>query len=232
MEQKYRVFAEDYNKMLDLVEKVDAEVVEKYKKIISKMPTSVIEMLPYKKEFCFEGEDLRIDKDCYDEMIEFQYTTYRKYFNASMNIYPYYEDELLEDDEDEEYEEIEIDPEIEDEEDGNIFIFSLTMTNTQGEAKIKFNFEEDNGKYKYVGAEQNGIELDYSVFVERREDEFFLVSKHLLNGVEIKKIEKSISYEELSEYACEEKELEEDVDFESLSAVDDEYLDEDNYNFD
>ena len=42
MEQKYRVFAEDYNKMLDLVEKVDDEVVEKNNKIISKMPTSVI----------------------------------------------------------------------------------------------------------------------------------------------------------------------------------------------
>lgn len=210
MEQKYRVFAEGYNKMLDLVEMVDSELLEKYKKVISKMPASVIEMLPYKKEFCYQGEDLRIDKDCYDEMIEFQYTTYRKYFNASINIYPYYEDELLEDDEDEDNEEIEIDPEIEEEEDGDIFIFSLTMTNTQGEAKIKFNFEEENGQYKYVGAEQNGIELDCSVFVERRNDDYFLVSKHLLNGVEVKKIEKPISYEELVEYACEEKEIKDD----------------------
>ena len=61
MDQKYRVFAEDYNKMLDLVEMVDVEVAEKYKKIISKIPEKVIEKLPYEKEFCYQAEDLRID---------------------------------------------------------------------------------------------------------------------------------------------------------------------------
>lgn len=223
MEQKYRVFAEDYNKMLDLVEMVDIELADKYKKVISKIPVKVLEMLPHKKEFCYQAEDLRIDKDCYDEMIEFQYTTYRKYFNASMNIYPFYEDELLED-EDEEEKEVYIDPEIAEDEDGDIFIFSLTMTNTQGEAKIKFNFQENNGEYKYIGAEQNGVELDYSVFVERRDEDYFLVSKHTLNGIEVKKIEKPISYEELAEYACEEKEIEDDCDFEDCQV--------DEYNFD
>lgn len=226
MEQKFRVFTEDYNKMLDLVEMVDAEVANKYKKVISKIPENVLEMLPHKKEFCFQAEDLRIDKDCYDEMIEFQYTTYRKYFNASLNIYPYYEDELLEDDN----EEIYVDQEFEEDEDGDIFIFSLTMTNTQGEAKIKFNFEESDGEYNFVGAEQNGIELDYSVFVERREEDFYLVSRHKLNGIEIKKFEKPISYQELVEYACEEKELDDECDFEGCDF--EENCDFDNLDFD
>ena len=209
MEDKFMVFAEQYNKMLELVEKVDPYLANQYKKVITKMPVKVLERLPLNKEFSLEGEDFRVDYDRYDEMIEFQYTTYRKYFNASMNIYPYYDDELLEEEQDEEVEELYVDPEIAEDEDGDIFIFSLTMSNTQDEAKIKFNFENVNGEYKFIGAEKNGIELDCSVFIERRDEEFFLVSKHVLNGVEIKKIEKQISYEELLEYACYEEDVEE-----------------------
>ena len=84
--------------------------------------------------------------------------------------------------------------------------FSLTMTNVEDEAKIKINFAEQNGEYKYINTETKGIELDYSVFVERREnDEFFLVSKQNLNGVDFGKIEMPISYEKLLEYASEDE---------------------------
>lgn len=200
MEEKYRVFAEKYNKMLDLVEKVDPDLMKKYQKVMSKMPKYVLRKLGENKEFSCDGTDFRVDFDKYDEMIEFQYTTFKKYFNVSMNLYPYYDDELLEDDELDE--EIEIDPEIEDKEDGNLFIFSLNMTNTEDEAKIKINFEEKDGEYKYINTETAGLELDYSVFVEKLEnEEFRLVSRYTLNGVEAYKKELPISYDALQEYA-------------------------------
>jgi len=200
MEQKYKIFSEKYNRMLDLVEMVDTNLTNKYKKVVSKLPVNIINQLSEDKDFTCDGTDYRIDYDKYDEMIEFQYTTYRKYFNVSMNIYPFYSDDLLEEKEDDK--EVYVSPEIEDDEDGNLFIFSLTMTNAEDEAKIKINFEEKDGEYKYINTETNGMEMDYSVFIEKLEnEEFQLISKYSFNGVEVYKKVIPISYEELLEYS-------------------------------
>ncbi len=206
----YKVFADKYNKMFDLVEKVDPSLAKKYEKVMSKivakMSKNMLEKLENNKEFSCDGADFRIDFDKYDEMIEFQYTTYIKYLNVAMNIYPFYEDELLE--EDELDEDVEVSFELEDEEDGNLFIFSLSITNTEDDAKIKINFEENNGKYKYINTETAGLELDYSVFIEKLENEDFkLVSVYKLNGVEAYRKEVPISYEELCQYAVDENDL-------------------------
>lgn len=214
MDEKYRVFPEKYNKMLDLIEIVDEDLVIKYKKFISKLPVQVIEKMMFEKEFCFQAEDLRIEQDSYGEMMEFQCTTYRKFFNISLNIYPYYEDELLEEYDDE----FEIlDPEIAEDENEYIFIFSLTLTDCKDEPKVKINFEEVDGKYEYKETKIEGKEVEYSVFVERREDdEFFLISKCKFNGIEIKKKEKPISYDELVKYANYDEEDEINAEFDGL----------------
>jgi len=214
MEEKFRVFPENYNKMLDLVEKIDPDLVKKYEKIMTKMPNFVLNHIKENRDFSCDGTDFRVDLDKYDEMIEFQYTRYKKYFNASMNIYPYYEDELLEDDEDETDEEVEVDPELVDERDGDIFIFSLTMTNTEDEAKIRIDVEEKDGNYQFKGVGIKGVEIDHEVFVEKREDGLYLTSRQTLNGVQVYKKEMPMDFEELAEYACEESEEEEVDDYE------------------
>ena len=215
MKDEYKVFSEKYNKMLDLVEKVDPQLAAKYERFISKMPTTVVKKLKTKEKFVCDGEDYRVDFDSYGDMIEFQYTKYRKFFNTSMNIYPFYEDELLE--EDEEDDETEISPEIAEDEDGDLFIFSLTMTNCEEDATIKVNYELVDGKYIYKGTKLNGVELDYSVFIEKREEDFFLVRVEKLNGFDASKIEVPISYEELLEYAI----LEDEEEFQEDEEMDD-----------
>lgn len=135
-----------------------------------------------------------------------------------MDLYPFYDDELLEDFEEDE--EMEIDPEIAEDEDGNLLIFSLTFSNTLLQPDFRFNFAEKNGKYVYVGSKSDDIEIDFEVFVEKRDGEYYLTCKKSFNEIEVYKKEVEISYEELLEYAIVE-EIEEYDDEENETDIED-----------
>ena len=195
---------------------MDENLAKQYKKVITNLPDVIKNKLEMNKEFSCEGSDFKSALDKYSDMIAFEYVRYNNYLCTTINIYPYYEDTLL-DEVDDEGEEIYINPEIEDDEDGEIFIFSLNFANTDNEPMATPNFEEINGKYHFTGMSGKGVEIQYEVVIEKKDEELALVSRKTLNELPVYEKRIPMTYEELVEYAIVEDEqdlegLEKDVD--------------------
>ena len=130
-------------------------------------------------------------------MLEFDYTQYNKYLDVAIRMYPIYEEEFIDELDEELEEELDIDF-------GDMnqwFMFSLLISNAKGVAKLKVNYEEKDGKLIYKNAEINGVEIDYEVFLEKRNDDYFIMTTKYLNGHEIYKKEIPIELEDLRSYA-------------------------------
>lgn len=221
MLDRYKVFSEQHNKLLDLVEMVDQDLANKYQKFISSMPDDVYDLLDTKKKFAYKGDNCKVVLDRFDNMLEFEHVREDKYLCTSLNLYTFYEDDLL----DEVEYSIDIDPDIAEDQDDMLFLFSMTITNTTEEPEFKLTFEEVDGKYVYTGEKLNAqkLEIDYEVFIEKRDDEFYLICNKTLNGLHVYSKELPISYEALLEYAMDEEiedypdEDEDNIDYTELS---------------
>lgn len=227
MDNKYQIFADSYHKLFELVEQIDEEVIANYKKVVDKLPQKVFELMDEHKEFDYKGKNYTTSLVKYDDMIEFEHIVEGKDrpFVVTMYSYPFYADELLEDFEDSE---IELDPDIAEDEDGSMLIFSFTMSNTLKSPETKLYIEMVDGQYKCSRIEGGDLEIDYAVFIEKRDEEFFLTCKKSINELEIYKHEMPITYEELLDYALiegsNEYEEEEAIDVEGI--IFDEYMDD------
>ncbi len=198
MEEKFKFFADKYNKILDLIEIADVKLAKKYKEVLSIMPDAVINKLKNEDEFKGFAKDFQANLGFEDEMLEFDYTQYNKYLDVAIRMYPLYEEEFSDEFDDEIEEEFDIDF-------GDMnqwFIFSLTYSNVKGVAKLRFDYELKDGKLEHVKTEMNGVEIDYQVFVEKRDDKFFIMTTKYLNGNEIYKKETPISYDDLLLYSA------------------------------
>ncbi len=194
MEDKYKVFSEQYNNLLDLVEKVDEGVANQYKKFIDSLPNVILEKLATQKEFLCDGKDFRGILEVYEDELCFEYVKYGKYLSQTVNLKPFYEDELIDEDKSEE------------EKENELFIFSFTSINTEDEPNMKINYIEKDGKYNYVGSKMDGIELDTEIFIEKRDGELFLTSRKTFNDMEIFKKEVQVTYQELLDCVAYEEE--------------------------
>ena len=198
MEDKFKFFDDKYNKILELLEIADSKLAEKYVSTISSLPNAVIKKLESGTTFKGFATDFQSSLNFDDEMLEFDYTQYNKYYDVAIRIYPLYEEEFADELDDEE-----LDAELEDLMDMNQwFIFSLTKSNVKGVAKLNINYELKDNKLEYVSTDMNGVEIDYQVFVEKRDEQFYLMTTKYLNGNEIYKKEIPIEYEELKKYAA------------------------------
>lgn len=227
MDNKYQIFSDSYHKLFGLVEQIDEEVVEHYKKVVEKLPTRVIELMDEYKEFEHKGKNYKTTLTKYSDMIEFEHIVEGKDrpFVVTMYSYPFYADELLEDFEDGE---IVLDPDVAEDEDGSMLIFSLTMSNTLKAPETKFYIDVVDGQYKGTRVEGGDIEIDYAVYIEKRDEEFYLTSTKSINELEIYKNEMLITYDELLEYALDEyvDEYEEEEDLDSEGIVFDGFIDD------
>lgn len=97
MENEYKVFTEQYNNILDLVEKVDPNLAGQYKKFIDNMPIAILEKLSENKQFVCDGKDFRGILEKYEDELCFELVKYGKYLSKTVNIKPFYEDEILSD---------------------------------------------------------------------------------------------------------------------------------------
>lgn len=184
MEDKYKVFSEQYNNILDLVEKVDESIANKYKKFIDGLPSIILEKLSTQKEFLCDGKDFRGILEVYEDELCFEFIKYGKFLSQTVNLKPFYEDELNDSDKDEEQE-------------NELFIFSFTSINTEDEPSMKINYVEKDGKYVFAGSKIDGVELETEIFIEKRDGEFFLTSRKTFNDLEFYKKEIPISYSDL-----------------------------------
>lgn len=207
MVNNYQIFADSYHKLLELVEQVDQEVVSGYQKIVSKLPSKVFELTSENKIFSHKENSYKVTLDRYDDMIEFEYVVNGKDkpFVVTIYAYPFYEDELLEEYHEENEEDFETeniptgDLDLDDNE-NEMMIFSLTVSNTLTAPQTKLNVEIIDGKWQLKGVQGDDLEIDYAVFVKRRDDEYFLISKKSVNECEMYRKEVPITYEELLEY--------------------------------
>lgn len=209
MEAKYKFFEEKYNKILDLIEYADGRLADKYVDTISNLPSSVVRQLENGGKFKGFDKvfDSRLEFD--GEMLEFDYTQYDKYLDVAIRMYPLFEEEFS-DEFDELEDELEEEFEMDFSDMNQWFIFSLTKSNVKGVAKLKINYEMKDGKPEYVGTDINGVEIDYQVFLEKRDEDFFVMITKYLNGMEIYKKEVPIKYEELLEYTATWGDIDED----------------------
>lgn len=191
MENEYKVFPEKFNRVLDLVELVDEGLAENYKKSIKSLPDCVHESLATCGEFALFGKDFDSDLTIDGDILELEHFQFNKYLQKSIKIYPFYEDEL-----DEDFEQL--------------FLFSLTLSNIKTTPKLKINYTIEDGNLKYVNTEMNGIEIFYSVMLDKREDDYCLTCKKELNGHELYVKQKIMSYDELVDYAAEDDSFFED----------------------
>ena len=197
MEDKGKFFEEKYNKILDLLEVSYNKLADKYVSTVLNLPKGVINKLESGKTFKAFAQDFQASLNFDGEMLEFDYTQYNKYYDVAIRIYPLYEEEFADELDDEE-----LDEELEALMDMNQwFMFSLTKSNVKGIAKLKFEYELKDGKLECVNMDMNGVEIDYQVFLEKRDKQFFIMITKYLNGNEILKKEVPIDYDDLLEYS-------------------------------
>ena len=222
MLDRYKVFSDQHNKILDLVEMADPELALKYQKFISSLHSDVFDLLETKKKFAYQGDNCKVVLDRFDNMLEFEQVRQDKYLCTSLNIFTFYADELT----DEIDFSIDLDPVVEEDEDDNMkFLFSMTMSNTPEETNAGYDFEEINGKYVYTGTkfDKDKIEIDYEVFIDKRsEDEFYLICNKTLNGINLYSKEVPIDLNELLDYSMDEEikdypDEEDEIDYTEIS---------------
>ena len=188
MKEECKVFSEQYNNLLDLVELVDEKLASKYEDVIESLPEVVKDRLRKQNKFVCDGKNFRAILDVYDDQLCFELTKYNKYFCTSISLQPFYEDEIADPETSLKPMDIDVD---------GLFIFSLTFINTEEEPMINLNYKQDGDEYKYIGAKINGVELCSEVFLERHEGEFYLVSKTKFNELEMYRKKCKVNYSDL-----------------------------------
>ena len=187
MREKYKVFSEQYNGILDLVEMVDENLAQLYKKAIEKLPNEVISKLEEKNLFVHDGKNFRVILDKYEDQLYLEHTKYGKYMCTTIILQPFYEDEI---DDAVEGELMEIDKD-------GLFLFSLSFINTEDEPTIRLNYEQKEGENIFKGAQVDGVEIDTEIFIKRKDGEFFLTSTKKFNGLEVYTNRVAVKYSDL-----------------------------------
>ena len=190
MEEKYRVFAEKYNKMLDLVEIGNVKFVEKYQNYINKIPKSILGELNRDASAAFFNNSYDVTLDYCGEMLLFDMCTFEPEYNVMVCLNPYTLPELKS--------KAKINSNGSND---GIFIFSIKMSNTTEEPEITFHYLEQNNEYKLTSVDTVGKVFEFQMFVQQIDKDFYLVSKVLYNYLTIKTISKKVPFDLLKQYA-------------------------------
>lgn len=210
MEDKYRIFEEEkFNKILDLITRVDNELAGKFKKVVSSLPKKLSNALGEGEDFSvfhksYDADLLRIEDGAKDSLF-FTYKNYDKKLKIEMSVFPFSELDLDSDEVNFDYEEDNIPQEDEEiEVDQPWFVFSLTFT-----------VDDKKG-------------FDWEVYVQPYEDEYQVISIKNYNGEMINQKIEMLSYDEIIEFADdaeydeEEFEEDEDIEFDGIAEYDEE----------
>ncbi len=216
MEEKYRIFEDEkFNKILDLVERVDINLIEQYKKVVNVLPAKVVKATGDCEDFdvstsSYTADMLRIT-DGVKDSIFLTFNNTKNNLKIELNIFPFLELDINKELDDlsknEDYlQDFNLDNEIKKEEDLPWFVFSLTLS-------------QDDKIY------------DWEVYVQPYEDEFQIISIKNYKEQMVQQKVITLSYEELIQYAdneeyCEDDEYyeEEDIEFDGIAEYDEEAI--------
>lgn len=205
MEENFKVFPERYNKILELVQSVDSKLFEKYKKVMSSVPSSIIEKLNEDERFDVYTGDFQYECKNYDGMLLFEITRLSKFNNITISMYPFYDDELLECNEEDFLEELTEDEKKvlkeKNEQPERLFFFSLSFTDSPKKPKLNLFYDEKDGGYVLNDCKIDGKEFDFEVFIERFEGKFSIVSRKSFNDFVLEENKTPIDFDELVEFA-------------------------------
>jgi hypothetical protein len=183
MDEKYKIFNDLCNEVLNFVEFIDEDLIEDYKKIIDELPQIIIKKIKDHKGFSHKVNGIYYSESLEGEcMFSFKCSKFPSPEKKSILFQPFTQDFIKC---------------LSSNEDGHCLIFRLVNTNKRSEPTLKINFEEKDGVMQYMGTEINGIEIDYDVYIHKVNNQLFLTSKKCFNWNEVYCKKEELSIEEL-----------------------------------
>ncbi len=182
MEDKYKIFNYGFNKILDLVEFVDSDIADNYKKHISIVPSNVINAVCDCDDFATSTPKFSVDYMDFDNSVSFDYTNKQPYIRTEIYIHKLFGEDL-----------------------SPKKLFSLTVRNTKiKQPDLQFHYELKDGELNLIKTSDNNclknIEISWEVYLAYEEMEPYLVYKKFYRGIEIVSKEVKISFDELTQF--------------------------------
>lgn len=194
MEDKYKLFSQEFNCVLDLIDNYDSEFLSIYKKTIDNMFSKALKSIPSPAmeeilSNCTSQDQFKITLGNY--VIEYMFletgctfTVTRKqpYFKVDVNIQAIYDEGIT-------Y--------------LNMFCISVrNMKNYEDGLRVEY-IEDENGDYKLIGGnmnqDKNAINFDYTVDLLKEDDQYSLIFKTWHRGAELSSKQIEITDEEVWE---------------------------------
>ena len=196
MEEKYKIFKQGFNKILDLLSLVDDEVEVNYKKFINIIPGNVLGAVSECDDFATHNDKYYVDFMRMVNAVSLDFINNKPYLRTEIYVHRLYEEDLA--------------PKK---------LFSLTVRNTSiKKPNIQLFYEEKDNKFDFVGTndkpKENNIDISWEVYLEYEDFEPYLVYKKFFRGLEIVSKEIPITFDELAQFIEDEEEYEEDFEVE------------------
>lgn len=200
MREEYKVFDKGFNKVIDLVEQYDSKVINKFKAVLNIMPNKVVDAMGECADFAFEASEYDVDFMRLVNAVSLDFSRKKNYLKAEVYIHRYFEDDLFKTD-------------------LNIKLMSVCLRNTPNKkTNMQLFYEEKDGAYRYVGSNYDGneefLDASWDVYLEMRDDEYYLISSRTFRGIEVYRKEHLISFDELYRFIEDQDDYEDDWEIE------------------
>ena len=182
MEDKYKIFNYGFNKILDLVEMVDSDIINNYKKYLNIVPENVIYAVAESDDFSTYSQKFSVDYMEFGDSVSFDYSNKQPYLRMEILINKLFGEDLA--------------PKK---------LFSMTVRNTKiKQPDLQFHYELIDGKLKLIRTSDKeclkNIDISWEVYLAYEEMEPFLIYKKYFRGVEVTSKEVNITFDELTQF--------------------------------
>ena len=198
MDNKYKVFQKGFHKVLDLVETADVYAIRDYERLIGNLSGEILINMYKCDDFIVDNDNYNADMVRLVNELSFEFVTNKKFSQTSLSVHRVFEEDLYKDE---------------------VFIklFSYSFRNTSKKPEpLKVYFEETDAKYSFTGTskENNNIDINCEVYLERIDDDFYLRSVRTICGWEIYNKQIPVTFDEIIQCVEDEDEYEEDIEME------------------
>jgi hypothetical protein len=196
MEERYKIFKNGFNKILDLLSSVDDEIELNYKKLVSIIPSNVVGAVSECDDFSTHNDKYYVDFMRLVNAVSLDYINKKPHLRTEIYIHRLFEEDL-----------------------SPKKLFSLTVRNTPiKKPSIRLFYEEKDGKFNFVRTgdrpNEKSIDISWEVYLDYEDFEPYLVYKKFFRGLEIVSKKIDITFDELTQYIEDIEDYEEDMEVE------------------
>ncbi len=199
MDKKYKVFQKGFNGVLDLIETADGFAFKSYENLINSLPKEIVEKLYDCDDFNVENVNYNADLLRTVNAVSLEFISYKDYLKTDIFVRRIFEEELYK-------------------EDVDIKLFAYAQRNTtKKQEPFKMFFNKQGDDYVYQGDNQGDdkiLDTTCEIFLQRKGDDFYLLTKRNFRGWEIYKKTISVSFDEVLQCLEDEDEYEEEMEVE------------------